>query len=480
MQSITVSILLACFARGHTKDLVDKLVDELVDKLFSQKLQVSPLHSRSFGRLPSLRAIPPSAQGSSRPEPFRSHLEGYAAPRVPSLLRSDTALPSEKTLGDGLSRRDALAVSIGGAMSLLPMPALAGEAETGSFPVFYAKNDSDIFMPPASVASETILITGANTGLGLESAKRLAEAGAKLVLTARTQDKADTALAEVKAVAPKADVVSLVLDLASLESIKSFPGRYKAALGDRPLDVLLENAGVMAIPERLTTADGFERQLGVNHLGHFALVAEMFPALQKAANGFRIITVSSEAHRAATEQSLKDALEKNLDPEYTQWGNYGLSKAANILFANELQRRFDAAGIKGSAISLHPGGVDTDLLRYVYLEGYSKVSGKPDYALEGTKGIAPGDERFEGLARVGKFLLKGFDSALVTVEQGANTQVFLASAADSKGDLTKDSGRYFVDMQVSKPMPFTQSRELAAKLWEVSERLTNTKIPIPA
>jgi NAD(P)-dependent dehydrogenase (short-subunit alcohol dehydrogenase family) len=335
--------------------------------------------------------------------------------------------------------------------------------DTGSEPV--AKGN--IYNPPADlVASKRILITGANSGLGLESAKRLAQAGARLVITARTQAKVDAAVAEVKAIRPTADVVGLVLDLASLDSIRSFPAKYDEDVG-APLDVLLANAGVMAIPERRTTSDGFERQVGVNHLGHFALVSTMMPQLKKAANGFRIVSVSSSGHRIANEKSLKDALSSDLDPKYSQWGSYGLSKAANILFTNELQRRFDAAGVSASAVSLHPGVVGTNLGRYLTQDVETAEAGA-----EGTDAENP---ILKALQQVLSPIQNAF---LLTPEQGANTQVFLAAGADSDGDLAKGGALYFEDMGVGSPASYTYNQDLAEKLWEVSERLTGSKIDV--
>jgi retinol dehydrogenase-14 len=328
------------------------------------------------------------------------------------------------------------------------------------------------YNPPSElVTGKTVLITGGNVGLGLETAKRLARAGARVVLTARTAAKADEALAEVKAVAPDADVLALQLDLADLESVRSFPVAYDDVVG-APLDVLLANAGVMAIPERRTTADGFERQVGVNHLGHFALVSAMLPSLQKAANGFRVVSVSSSAHRLANERSINDALNSNLDPkEYSAWGNYGLSKAANVLFANELQRRFDAAGVRASAVSLHPGVVNTDLFRYFVQDKESAEAGVP---LKEMKAAANPFEKIRNT------FIEGFSGFLQTPAQGANTHVFLSAAADSDGDMTRDGGKYFEDMRVATPAPYTQKQELSEKLWELSEKLTGTQIDIQA
>ena len=176
------------------------------------------------------------------------------------------------------SRRSVLGgAAAASALALLPpSPALAAS--------------TSIFRPAAgSLEGTTIFITGANTGLGLESAKRLAAAGGSVVVSARTKAKADAAAKEVGG-----KTVGIELDLADLSSIKSLPQRLEAALGGPPaIDVLLNNAGVMAVPERVSTADGFEKTVGINHLGHYALVAALMPSLRRAKAGCRVVTVSS-------------------------------------------------------------------------------------------------------------------------------------------------------------------------------------------
>ena len=384
-------------------------------------------------------------------------LASLSAWTAPALLRplptsSRGAVPTASAI---LSRRAVVAGA--GAATLLP---LAAQADEGS----------EIFRPaPGSLKGKTVLITGANTGLGLESAKRLAAAGATIVATSRTEAKAAKTLEAVQAAAPSgARVYSLVLDLGSIESIKGFPARLSAALGkDAGVDVLMNNAGVMAIPERLTTSDGFERQVGVNHLGHFALVSVLLPVLRRASDGFRVINVSSEGHRFATAQSFEAALEAELDPQYTRWGNYGVSKAANILFASELQRRFDAAGLKASAVSLHPGGVATDLGRYLI------------QSVEAAEAGVPLEQSYNEMNPLQRAAMKGLSKVVLTVEKGANTQVYLAAAADSaSGDLASDGGLYFDAMAVSNPADYVKDKDTARRLWELSERLTGMKIGI--
>lgn len=316
-----------------------------------------------------------------------------------------------------------------------------------------------------SMDGSTVLITGANTGLGLESAKRLAAAGATIIATARSQAKADGAAKDVAAAAPDAKVFGIELDLADLASVKSFPQRLRTAVGsDASIDVLLNNAGVMAIPERLETSDGFERTVGVNHLGHYALVATLLPFLKKAANGFRIVNVSSDAHRFASADSIKEALQSKLDPSYTAWGNYAISKAANVLFTVELEQKIKDAGLRGSAVALHPGVVQTDLSRYI------------------VGGVAAADTRLSETAPpptgVGKFLKESvLDKLVIPVALGANTQVFLASAGDTGGDRTKVGGLYYDDhMKAVKPNGPSADPTLASQLWKLSEELTGFKI----
>lgn len=323
---------------------------------------------------------------------------------------------------------------------------------------------TSIFKPAAgSLEGTTIFITGANTGLGLESAKRLAAAGGSVVVSARSQSKADAA---AKAVGGK--TVGVELDLADLKSVKSLPQRLEAALGGTPtIDVLLNNAGVMAVPERVSTADGFEKTVGINHLGHYALVAALMPSLRRAKMGCRIVTVSSDAHRFADEKSLSEALNARLDPTsygLGGWGAYGISKAANVLFTVELQRRFEEAGVRGSAVTLHPGVVQTDLARYV------------------TGGIGAADAHPTDVpppTGLGAFFKENvLDKALLTVDRGANTQVYLAAAADTDGDRTRRGGLYFDDMKAVKPAEASQDGALARRLWDLSEQLTGATIVI--
>ena len=330
---------------------------------------------------------------------------------------------------------------------------------------------SGMYSPAAgSLTGTTILITGANTGLGLESAKRLAAGGARIVVTARSQKKAEEAAAAVRAGAgiAAANVVAVQIDLADLKSVRSTPQRLEAALGgSQPIDCLINNAGVMAIPERLETADGFERTVGVNHLGHFALVSALLPSLKRAPKGFRIINVSSDAHKLASSQSLTSALDADLNPaEYSQWGQYSTSKAANILFTVELQKRLDAAGIPGSVVSVHPGMVQTDLTRYII------------------GGAAAGDTRLsetvEPPTGIGKALKeKLLDKLIQPIEEGASTQIYLAAGADTGGKLAQRSpSMYYAEMKPDTPVSAATDASLAKRLWEVSERLTGAKMGI--
>ncbi|NVB40790.1 SDR family oxidoreductase [Pseudenhygromyxa sp. WMMC2535] len=200
------------------------------------------------------------------------------------------------------------------------------------------------------------VVTGANSGLGLETTRALVGHGAKVVMACRSQAKADAAMAELKEDLGEAIAERLefrALDLASLESVRSFAADLLAA--HPRLDLLINNAGVMALPRR-ETADGFEMQFGTNHLGHFALTGLMIGALL-ATPGSRVVTVSSLAHRMG--KIRFDDLQRTR--RYEKWTAYGQSKLANLLFCFELQRRLDAAGAETISVAAHPGYSSTNL-----------------------------------------------------------------------------------------------------------------------
>jgi hypothetical protein len=209
----------------------------------------------------------------------------------------------------------------------------------------------DQYIP--NLNGKAAVITGANSGIGYEAARLLAMKGAHVVLAVRNTAKGGKAAREIRSAVPQADLQVMALDLASLESIRSFAAALLASY-DR-LDLLINNAGVMAIPYQKTN-DGFEMQFGTNHLGHFALTGLLLPLLLQTPQA-RVVTVSSGLHR--TGQINFDDLQSQ--HSYSKWGAYGQSKLANLLFAYELQRKLTAAGSSVSSVAAHPGYAATNL-----------------------------------------------------------------------------------------------------------------------
>ena len=198
------------------------------------------------------------------------------------------------------------------------------------------------------------VVTGANSGLGLETTRELVRRGARVIMAVRNRTKAETARVSVMASVPHAVIELRDLDLASLTSIRAFAAEL---LTDRtPLDLLVNNAGVMAIP-RQTTSDGFEMQFGVNHLGHFALPALLMPVLL-AASSARVVNVASSARFFG---APVNALDPHLTHGYDPWRAYGQSKLANVHFTVELESRLRAAGARVSVYASDPGLAATDL-----------------------------------------------------------------------------------------------------------------------
>jgi NAD(P)-dependent dehydrogenase (short-subunit alcohol dehydrogenase family) len=230
-------------------------------------------------------------------------------------------------------------------------------------------------------SGRTVVVTGANSGLGLRSSEALAAHGAQVVLACRNAAKAATALAGVKATAtgPSPEVVAL--DLSSLASVRE----CAAELAERHphIDVLMNNAGIMAVPKAITV-DGFETQIGTNHLGHFALTGLLLPTLLAAPEP-RVVTVSSNAHKLGRMQLDDLSFSRT---RYSRWRAYGQSKLANLLFTSELQRRAVAARTSLTAVAAHPGYAATNLtsgpaigaaLLKPLLALGDKVAGQPDH-----------------------------------------------------------------------------------------------------
>ena len=206
-------------------------------------------------------------------------------------------------------------------------------------------------------SGRTAVITGGNSGIGFEAARVLAQRGARLFLGCRDQGKARDAVVRIRATAPGAEVRVVPLDLASLRSVREAAAQIRSAC--EGIDLLINNAGVM-MPPYGVTADGFELQLGINHLGHFALTGMLLDRLA-GLPGARVVTVSSNSHQAGR-INFGDLQSRR---EYKRIAGYGQSKLANLMFTYELQRRLAAAGSPAIAAAAHPGLTRTDLARYL-------------------------------------------------------------------------------------------------------------------
>jgi NAD(P)-dependent dehydrogenase (short-subunit alcohol dehydrogenase family) len=293
-----------------------------------------------------------------------------------------------------------------------------------------------------SQEGRTAIITGANTGLGLATAKVLAAKGASVTLAVRSLEKGKAAASEITAASPGADVTVHHLDLTSLDAIRKSTDALREKHSS--IDLLINNAGVMYTPKQ-QTADGFELQFGTNHLGHFAFTGLLLDLLLPVPDS-RVITISSVGHRIRAQIHFDDL---QWDKSYSRVGAYGQSKLANLLFTYELQRRLSGKG-KTIAAAAHPGGSNTDLMRNMpaVLRGLSAV-------------LAP-------------LLTQSADA-------GALPTLRAATAPDVLG------GQYY------GPSGFGETRgapvlvkssaqshdvEIQRRLWTVSEELTGVKFPV--
>lgn len=202
-----------------------------------------------------------------------------------------------------------------------------------------------------------VLITGANSGIGFHTALELARRGSEIILPARTLEKAGTAVAAIRQEVPNARLLPEVLDLADLSSVRAFAERILERYPQPSLDLLINNAGVMAIPQRQLTPDGYERQFATNYLGPFALTALLFPVI-KPVSGSRIVIVSSTASRMGKIDFENLQSERSYSP---MWGAYAQSKLADSVFAIELQRRLTAVNSPVVVTAAHPGYAITNL-----------------------------------------------------------------------------------------------------------------------
>ncbi|MGZ4623859.1 MAG: oxidoreductase [Blastococcus sp.] len=284
-----------------------------------------------------------------------------------------------------------------------------------------------------SQTGRTVVVTGANSGLGLATARELARVGARVVLAVRDLGRGEQAAATLDG-----DVSVRHLDLANLDSVRAFAGDWTGAL-----DVLINNAGIMMVPAGLT-ADGFELQFGTNHLGHFALTNLLLPHVTD-----RVVTVSSSMHRSG--RIDLDDLNWERRP-YNATAAYGQSKLANLLFSLELQRRLAEAGSRVRSLAAHPGWAATNL------QGRS------------------GSRLMDGGMKLGNRLLAQSDS------MGALPTLAAATQDLPGGSYLGPSG--FQELRGYPTLvgrtPEASDPELARKLWEASARLTGVDFPVAA
>jgi NAD(P)-dependent dehydrogenase (short-subunit alcohol dehydrogenase family) len=276
-------------------------------------------------------------------------------------------------------------------------------------------------------STRTVIVTGANSGVGLATAQALAAAGARVILACRNVDKGKTAAATM------ADTVEVrALDLASLASVREF-----ARSIDEPVDVLVNNAGVMAVPYR-RTVDGFEMQVGTNHLGHFALTALLLDRIRD-----RVVTVSSSFHWFGRVDLDDLNWERR---KYRRWAAYEQSKLANLLFAHELARKLEAAGSPLKSYATHPGYVSTNLMSHT-------------------------ETILDSVMALGSRLVAQSPA------MGALPLLYAATTDLANGGFVGPGMLMWGHPKLSHSSPAAQDKEKATGLWTLSEKLTEVTFP---
>ncbi len=297
----------------------------------------------------------------------------------------------------------------------------------------------------SDLSGKVIIVTGGNSGLGYESVKAFAMKGAEVVLASRSMEKGEEAKAEILKDVPDGKIKVMQLDLGDLDSVKNFASAFKLAY--KKLDVLLNNAGIMMTPY-FTTKNGFEGQLGTNHLGHFALTGLLMEVILKT-QGARIVNVSSGAHKNG--EMDFDNLQFENGQGYSPMKAYGRSKLSNLLFTYELQRTLEAANKDTIAAAAHPGVAMTNLARHLEGKFLFKI-------------LSP------------LFKMMAQDQA-----QGALPQIRASvDPTVKRGEYYGPDGkREFKGYPVVVPSnEASHNLEDAAKLWKESEKLTGVKIDI--
>ena len=294
-------------------------------------------------------------------------------------------------------------------------------------------------IPP--LGGKLAVVTGANSGVGYEMARELARKGATVVLACRDEQKGKRAMARIRAEQPGAALELAPLDLSDLATVRHFAMHF--AQTHTALHILCNNAGLMAIPYH-KTVDGFEMQFGVNHLGHFALTGLLLDPL-RSTPGARVVTVSSFMHKMG-QINFEDV---QSDRGYAPWGAYSQSKLANLLFACELQRKFEAAQVDAISVAAHPGYARTNLHSGGAQMGGSRLVG--------------------GVLQAGNLLWAQ------SARMGALPQLYAATAPDVRGgDFIGPDG--FMEQRGHpvkvQPSAASHDRVVAARLWALSEEQT--------
>ena len=294
-------------------------------------------------------------------------------------------------------------------------------------------------------SGRTAVVTGANSGLGLVTARELARHGASVVLACRNTTKGEEALRTIQAVAPDAQLEIAQLDLGDLESVAAFAAGFRSSHDD--LDLLVNNAGVMAPPRR-ETKDGFELQLGTNLLGHFALTGRLVGTMEGGADA-RVVTLSSNAHKMGRVNFEDLQSERG----YKRWGAYGQSKLADLMFALELDRRLRGAGSTITSVAAHPGYAATNL----------------------QTAAAPALDRI--VMRASNLIMAQ------SADMGALPVLYAATYPGLEGGsyVGPDGiGEFRGHPKVVSPNRAARDEDVAARLWAVSEQLTGVRFELAA